>query len=90
MNYLHAEFDLQSTHLVQVTLAGNAANVMLMDDYNFERYKEGRAFSHYGGYFTKSPVTVKAPFSGHWHVVVDLGGAEGDVNAAIAIVSQAA
>jgi Domain of unknown function (DUF1883) len=42
MDYLHREFDLSAGDIVEVTLAGNAANVMLLDTANFHNYRQGR------------------------------------------------
>lgn len=87
MNFLHSTLNLKPDQLVEVTLAGSAANVMLMDDTNYARYRDGHAHHYYGGYYTKSPVHVRAPFSGVWHVIVDLGHADtANVSASIAVV----
>jgi hypothetical protein len=86
MNFLHYDVWPQSGDVVQVSLSGNAANVLLMDESNFQNYKAGRQFQYYGGYFTQSPVIIKVPSAGHWKVVVDLGGRAGHVNAAVAVI----
>jgi hypothetical protein len=36
MEYLHKELELQAGDVVEVTLSGNAANVMLLDPLNYE------------------------------------------------------
>jgi hypothetical protein len=61
------------------------ANVMLMDDSNFSSYRSGRQFRYYGGRAKRSPVTLAAPHTGRWHVVVDLGGYAGHVNASVSV-----
>ena len=55
-----------------------AANVMLMDKYNYSYYCEGRYFSYYGGYTTSSPVTIKIPRSDSWILVIDNEGDDMD------------
>ncbi len=80
-NYLHADMRLGSGDVVEVNLSGNAANVMLMDSANFANYRARRQYSYHGGHFTRSPVHVKAPRTGQWILVIDLGGAPGRVTA---------
>jgi hypothetical protein len=83
MNFLHYDVWTQPGDVIQVLLTGNAANVLLMDDRNYENYRSGRQFQYYGGYFTQSPAMIRVPGAGHWKVVVDLGGRAGNVKAAV-------
>lgn len=86
MHYLHSELSLDQSVVVQVNLSGDAANVMLLDEENFERYRAGEAFEHQaGGHYVHSPVVLRAPEDGAWHLVVDLGGLPGEVQAAVAV-----
>ncbi len=82
MNYLHYDLDLQSGETVEVTL-DKQANVRLLDDSNFTRYQRGEKHRYYGGRVTKSPVRLPPPHTGHWHLVVDLGGNAGTVKASV-------
>jgi hypothetical protein len=86
MKYLHYQLNANAGNRVEVVLRGNAANVMLLDDIAFNNYKAGRQFSYYGGHYTKSPVFIAVPTSGHWNLVVDLGGATGHVDASVRVV----
>jgi len=86
MNFLHYEVNLGPGDAVKVTLMGNAANVLLLDAGNFMAFQAGRQYRYYGGYYTRSPATVLPPSPGHWHVVVNLGGLAGSVNAAVQVV----
>ena len=52
-----------------------------MDSSNFQSYKNGRQHKYYGGHAKRSPVRLKIPRAGHWHVAVDTGGYPGRVNA---------
>jgi hypothetical protein len=81
MNYLQAELDAAEGNVVEVTLSGSAANVMLMDRPNFVRYRAGQGYSYFGGHFDHSPARVVVPRTGRWHLIVDLGGAPGTVSA---------
>lgn len=85
MNYLHYEFSLNSNDVVEVTL-DKQANVRLLDDSNYQKYRSGQQHKYYGGSATKSPVHLKPPHGGHWHVVIDLGGYAGVVNASVNII----
>ena len=74
---------------MEVILSGNAANVRLMDSSNFQSYKNGRKHRYYGGFVKKSPVRLKIPRAGHWHVAVDTGGYSGKVSASIRVLPGA-
>ncbi len=89
MNFLHTDFDGGPENVVVVTL-DHQANVMLLDDSAFSSYRAGERFTYHGGWVTKSPVQVRPPSSGHWHVIVDLGGRSGQLRAGIRIVRTAA
>lgn len=75
--------------VVEVSLSGNAANVFLVDSSNFSSYKAGRRFNYYGGQATKSPVRLTIPNSGHWYLVIDLGGYGGQVRHSMRILPGA-
>lgn len=85
MDLLHTEFDGGPENVVVVTL-DHQANVMLLDELAFSSYRSGSRFSYHGGRATKSPVHVRPPSSGHWHVVVDLGGRAGRLRAGIKVI----
>jgi Domain of unknown function (DUF1883) len=87
MEHLHKEFDLAEGDVVEVTLAGNAANVQLLDPANYENYRQGKPYTYYGGYARTSPFRIQAPASGRWHLVVDLGGGPGRVQASSRVIS---
>jgi len=88
MNYLHYPFDLGSTDAVEVTL-DKRANVRLMDDANFNRYREGKTHRYHGGYAKQRVVKLIPPSPGHWHVVIDLGGYPGTVRASARVLEGA-
>jgi len=89
MNFLHYDLWAERGDSIQVFLTGNSENVLLMDDSNLQNYRGGRQFQYYGGYFTQSPATIRAPSTGHWNVVVDLGGRVGRVNATVRVIRGA-
>ena len=62
MNFMHHDLGYQrGGEIVQVTLEGNAANVLLLDTSNFSSYKAGRQYRHYGCHAKESPVRLKIP-----------------------------
>ncbi|MBY0522194.1 MAG: DUF1883 domain-containing protein [Gemmataceae bacterium] len=89
MNFLDRELDLTPNDVVEVTL-DHPANVQLLDPSNFLAYKQGKPYRYQGGYVTRSPFRIRAPQSGKWHLVVDLGGAPGMVRASALVLSDTA
>ncbi len=87
MEYLHKEFELAEGDTIEVTLAGNAANVLLLDTDNFQKYQQGKPYDYAGGYARTSPYRIPAPRAGRWHLVVDLGGGAGRVQASSRVIS---
>lgn len=88
MNYLHYEFDLGENDALKVTLDGRA-NVKMLDNNNYEKYKAGSAYRYIGGLAEEAPLVLSPPRPGHWHVVIDLGGFPGTVGAAVRQLSRA-
>jgi hypothetical protein len=86
MNFLHYEVTTNIASVIRVNLTGNAANVLVMDDINFQRFKQGSQYEYYGGYYTRSPAIIKPPQAGRWNVVVNLGGGIGTVNASVQVL----
>ena len=85
MKFIHSRFHLTQSNRVRVALDAQA-NVRLMDDNNFARFKQGCAHRYYGGLAERSPVLLTPPHSGYWNVVVDLGGYAGSVRASISTI----
>lgn len=85
MNFLHSEEFLHGGEGFKVTL-DSQANVLLLDDSNFQNYRAGRAYSYFGGLAKRSPVVIRAPRSARWHLVVDLGGYSGNVRAGVSVL----
>lgn len=86
MQYLHSSIFASADDVVRVDLEGNAANVELVDDANFAAYRRGGSHRYYGGHFTRSPALIPVPHTGHWHVVIDLGGGRGHVRANVSVI----
>lgn len=85
MQHLYFDLKQQKKGAVAVVTLDKQANVRLMTASNYHALKAGRRFSFHGGRATKSPVRLPIPNSGHWFVVVDLGGLAGRVRASVAV-----
>jgi hypothetical protein len=55
--------------VVEVTLDGNQANVVLLDSANYNAFRNGRQHRYYGGLAQRSPILMTVPNSGHWYAV---------------------
>ena len=89
MNFLHYSLDLQPGEVVEVEL-DKQANVRLLDETNFSNYKRGARHTYHGGLAKQSPVRLAPPQPGHWHLVIDLGGYAGSVQASVRTLRGAA
>lgn len=87
MRFIHYEFNLSSGDAVEVRL-DKQANVRLLDEPNFQRYRSGQPYTFYGSLATVSPFMLWAPHAGYWHLVIDLGGYAGTVSASARVVSS--
>jgi hypothetical protein len=85
MKFLHWEIDAGPDNVIAVRL-NRQANVRLLDDINFSAYRSGQSHRYRGGLAKRSPATLGPPHSGRWHVVVDLGGYAGSLEAAVSII----
>ena len=80
LGYLHGG------EIVEVILSGNAANVRLIDNSNFQSYKACRNHKYYGGHATKSPIRLSVPHSVSWNVVIYLGGYGGSIRSSVRVL----
>lgn len=85
MDYLHWEMNAGSGNVIAVELT-RAANVLLLDDINYGAYRRGGSYHYHGGYAKQTPVKLVPPHNGNWHVVVDLGGHGGHVEASVSVL----
>lgn len=89
--FIHSDLGSRSRgDVVEITLSGSAANVMLMDTSNFNSYKSGRTFRYTGGLARQSPVRLQVPSSGRWHAIVDMRGLRGTVRAGFRVINASA
>ncbi len=85
MQHLYFDLKQQKKGATAVVTLDKQANVRLMTASNYGSFKSGRRYSYQGGKATQSPARLAIPSSGHWFVVVDLGGLAGRVRASVAV-----
>ena len=83
--HIQERFYSRRGDLLQVWI-DQRANVLLMDKVNYMHYLSGQNFSYLGGEAVISPVEIAIPASGHWRLVVDLGGLTGAINVKARII----
>lgn len=81
--------NLSRGNIVEVTLKGNAANVLLLDTSNYNNYKNGKRYRYYGGYVKRSPYRVVVPNDRRWFIVINLGGYRGQVRSSVKVLPGA-
>jgi len=84
MQFIHFEVTAGPANTIAVSI-NRQANVMLLDGPNFQRYRRGQAFRYQGGNYRQSPVLLRAPSQGDYHVVVDTGGYRGRLSAEVKV-----
>ena len=88
MKFVHHDLgQCSSGEVVEITLSGSAANVRLLDSANLNSYRNGRQHTYYGGLARQSPVRLQIPYSGRWHVAVDMQSLRGTVRSSVRILS---
>ncbi len=88
MDHLHSEVQAGPRDVVHVTL-DKAARVLVMDSLNYSAYRNRRSFRFYGGWARVTPCRIAPPYSGRWHVVVDLEGRTGTIRAGVSVAQAA-
>ena len=74
---------------VVIVQCSHQCNVLVMDDRNFEAYRQRRKCTFYGGHFKTFPAKVAVPGNGHWNTVIDLGGKQAAITHTINYLRQA-
>lgn len=86
MEYLHKALTASAGAVVEVTL-DRQANVQLLDPSNYAKFQRGQAYRYQGGLATQSPVHLRVPHTGTWHIVIDRGSAGGQIGYSIRVIS---
>jgi hypothetical protein len=75
---------LKKGSTVRVALA-NRANVRLMTSSEYSKFKRGQRHRYCSGHATRSPVSITVPSTGHWILVLDLGGLRGTIRYSVSV-----
>lgn len=85
MKFLHKRMFIQAGQKVKVTLS-KPANVKLMNDRNFNNYRNERSHEYFYGKLMNNSVIIPVNSSGIWNITVDLGVVRGTIRHAIEII----
>lgn len=88
-NFIHAHQTLTKGDVV-VVQCSHQCNVFLLDDQNFNLYRQRQKCIYHGGFAKLFPVKLAVPASGHWNVVIDLAGRQAEIQHSISFVRQPA
>jgi hypothetical protein len=80
MEYIHYQVKAMPYNSVTVTL-DKRANVLLLNKINYRRYKAGKKCSASLKYKDTLTLKLKIPYKGEWHIVVEHGAYQGQINA---------
>jgi hypothetical protein len=69
MLHKHYKLNLEQGEILQVTL-DKQADVLLMDESNYNKFMVDKKYESYGGRARRSPVQMAPPAAGRWHLVV--------------------
>ncbi len=79
MDFLQYDLgQLAAGQVVEVSL-NIAANVRLLDSANLGLFRAGQSYRYFGEHVTQTPYRLTVPSTGQWHLVIDLGGAAGEL-----------
>ncbi|WP_158930647.1 DUF1883 domain-containing protein [Acidisphaera sp. S103] len=68
---------------VVIVECDHQCNVRVMDDHNFEKFKQGVQHRYYGGFYRILPARIVIPNSGYWNSTLDLGSRHAHVRHAV-------
>lgn len=86
MLHRHYKVNLQKGEVLQVTL-DKQADVLLMDEDNYNKFAVDKKYVSYGGRATRSPVQIAPPAPGHWRLVVIPSG-KGEIKISVEAISR--
>jgi hypothetical protein len=86
MRYIHYQVQAGPDQLIQVNLDAKAY-VRVLDEYEFSKYQKGKTQGTHSILVENGIFQYRPHRTGLWHVIVDLDGLEGQVNASVDVFS---
>lgn len=86
-NFIAAREKLAKGDVVLVQCS-HQCNVLVMDDENFQAYRQRKKCTYFGGHFKTFPTKIAVPADGHWNTVIDLGGKQAEIAHTISYLRQ--
>ena len=91
MDYLHYKVHVKQGEIIRVSLDEKTdvtqAVIRLLDSLNYFKYRSGKKYIETTRSQHESPVRLKPPYKGEWHVVIDMGGRRGVVKARVDVLA---
>ena len=87
MRFIHQRRHLKKGDIVQLD-CDTQCNFMLLTDADYAAYQQVRRFSYCGGTFKHFPARIAVPESGDWNIIIDLAGANAEIQYNITIVIE--
>jgi hypothetical protein len=88
-DFIHAREYLHAGDVV-IVQCSHQCNVRLMDDPNFNSYRNGAHHNCYGGFYRRLPARIAVPNDDYWNVTIDLGGGRANIRYNIEYLKRAA
>ena len=85
MKYTYKDGNFRKGDILIITV-DRKVNIYLLDNTNFQRYKDGNGFEYFSSSANGSPYSITVPRSGQWYIVLDLGGGTGILNYSIKVL----
>lgn len=87
MDFLHQREHLNKDDIVEVDCS-HQCNIVLLNDNNFTKYKNGKTYTHHGGggFFKKLPARLQTPSTGYWNIVLDISGGAANIKHSVTII----
>lgn len=78
MKFMHAREYLNKGDTVIVECS-HQCNIKVMNDNDFNGYKNGRSHHYHGGFYKSLPARISVPNSGFWNTTIDLAGGSANI-----------
>ena len=88
-DFIHSREYLHAGDVV-IVQCSHQCNVRVMDDSNFQSFRNGGQHQYHGGFYKRLPARIAVPGNGYWNVTLDLGGGRANIRYNISYLKRAA